>query len=82
LKIIKNIIVCQKDEKNTMYNISNFRKYLNDNKESLLKCIKEENNCEFRSHKWEKLWYKTFDDDIFYNSDLLWTNFLKWCCVK
>jgi len=79
---IKNIIVCQQDEKNTMYNISNFRKYLNDNKESLLKCIKEENNCEFRSHHWEKLWYKTFDDDIFYNSDLLWTNFLKWCCVK
>ena len=80
---IKNIIVCQQDEKNTMYNISNFRKYLNDNKESLLKCIKEENNCEFRSHDWEKLWgTKLFDDDIFYNSDLLWTNFLKWCCVK
>jgi hypothetical protein len=80
---IKNIIVCQKDEKNTMYNISNFRKYLNDNKESLLKCIKEENDCEFRSHDWEKLWdTKLFDDDIFYNSDLLWTNFLKWCCVK
>jgi hypothetical protein len=66
-----------------MYNISNFRKYLNDNKESLLKCIKEENNCEFsRSDDWEKKWDTLFDDDIFYISDLLWTNFLKWCCVK
>ena len=69
-----------------MYNISNFRKYLNDNKESLLKCMKEENNCEFRSKsfEWENKWQTQtlFNDDIFYISDLLLTNFLKWCCAK
>ena len=81
---IKNIIVCQQDNTNTMYNISNFRKYLNDNKESLLKCMKEENNCEFRSKsfEWENKWQTLFNDDIFYISDLLLTNFLKWCCAK
>lgn len=60
---IKNIIVCQQDEKNTMYNISNFRKYLNDNKES---CIKEENNCELRSHNWEKYGVQNFLTTIYF----------------
>jgi len=76
---IINIIVCQNDKTNTMYNISNYRKYLNVNKESLMKCIKEENNCK-PTRNWD---HETlFDDDIFYMSDLLLTNFLKWCCMN
>jgi hypothetical protein len=73
----RNIIVCKKDKMNTMYNISNFRKYLNDNKELLIKCIKEENNYE--PECWDK--EITHDDNIFYKTDLLLTNFLKWCCM-
>jgi hypothetical protein len=75
----RNIIVCQNDKTNNMYNISNFRKYLNDNKELLMKCIKEENNCiPIRSWQYEI----QHDDNIFYKSDLLKTNFLKWCCIN
>lgn len=74
---VKNIIICQNDETNTMYDISNFRKYLNDNKEMLIKCIKEENNYEPIS--WERETH--YNDDIFYRSKLLLTNFLKWCCI-
>ena len=74
----KNIIVCKNDKKNTMYNIENFRKYLHDNKEILLKCIKEENNY-VPINSWDcELQH---DDNIFYKSDLLLTNFFKWCCV-
>jgi len=74
----KNIIVCKKDKTNTMYNIKNFRKYLHDNKEILLNCIKEENNYVPRN-SWDcELQH---DDNIFYKSDLLLTNFFKWCCV-
>jgi hypothetical protein len=75
----KNIIVCQNVKMNTMYNISNFRKYLNDNEEQLIDCIKEEHNYEpIRSWKTEVC----YDDDIFYGTRLLFTNFLKWCCIK
>jgi hypothetical protein len=74
----KNIIVCQNDKRNTMYNIANFRKHLNDNKEILMKCIKEENN--YVVENWEH--EIKFDDDIFYRQNLLLTNFLKWCCMK
>ncbi len=75
---VRNIIVCQNDKTKTMYNISNFRKYLNDNKELLIKCIKEENNYEPTSWECEM----QHDDNIFYKSYLLLTNFLKWCCIK
>jgi len=74
----KNIIVCQNNKINTMYNIVNFRTYLQDNKELLIKCIKNENN--YQPECWESS--IKFDDDIFYNSKLLLTNFLKWCCTK
>ena len=73
----KNIIVRQNDKTNTMYNISNFKKYLIDNKELLIKCIKEENNYE-PTH-WES--EIAFNDSIFYMTNLLLTNFLKWCCT-
>lgn len=74
----KNIIVCQDNKQNKMYNITNFRKYLNDNKEILMQFIKEENN--YVIDNWEnKILY---DDCIFINDNLLLTNFLKWCCIK
>jgi len=74
----KNIIVCQNDKSNTMYNIVNFRKYLQDNKDVLIKCIKDEINYEHK--EWKNA--IQHDDSIFYSSDLLFTNFFKWCCVK
>jgi hypothetical protein len=73
----KNIIVRQNDKTNTMYNISNFKKYLIDNKELLIKCIKEQNNYE-PTH-WES--EIAINDSIFYMTNLLLTNFLKWCCT-
>jgi len=73
----KNIIVCKKDKLNTMYNIEKFEKYLEDNKEIIIKCIKEENNYEPDSDT-----RYCADDYIFYRTDLLFTNFLKWCCTK
>ena len=73
-----NFIVCQKDKQNIMYNIANYRNYLNDNKELLIQCIKEENNHVIEN--WESEIY--YDDCIFYNSNLLLKNFFKWCCVK
>ena len=74
----KNIIVCQNNKINTMYNIENFRTYLQDNKELLINCIKNENN--YQPECWER--DIQYDDNIFYNSNLLLTNFLKWCCTK
>jgi hypothetical protein len=61
-----------------MYNIINFRKYLQDNKEALINCIKQENNYEIDNWNWET----QHDDSIFYKQTLFLTNFLKWCCVK
>jgi hypothetical protein len=79
----KNIIVCQNDKTNNMYNITNFKKYLHDNSEILMKLIKEQNkqanNYEPISITWE--FAIKFNDDIFYRQGLLLTNFLKWCCI-
>jgi len=74
----RNIIVNQNDKKNSMYDIVNYRKYLHDNKEIIMKYIKEENNYEPTS--WES--EIQHNDSIFYSQRLLLTNFLKWCCVK
>jgi len=74
----KNIIICQNDPSNNIYNIKNFTKYLYDNQEILMNCIKEENNYEIRCWTQEIQHF----DNIFYRSQLLLTNFLKWCCIK
>ena len=74
----KNIIVCQDDKKNNMYNIANYRTYLLDNKDVILNCIKKENNNEV--YIWEH--HIQHDDSIFYNQKSLLTNYLKWCCIK
>jgi hypothetical protein len=79
----QNIIVCQKDKHmyNEMYNITNYRNYLHDNKELLMKCIKEENKGKnYELESWEH--EIQYDDNIFNKPDLLLTNFLKWCCTK
>ena len=73
----RNIIVCQNEQGNTMYNRINFRKYLDDAKDVLMKYIKEENN--YHPESWEN--EIRYDNDIFYSSKLLFTNFLKWCCI-
>lgn len=74
----KNIIVCQNDKKRNMYNISNFMKYLDDNKEMLIKYINEGTNCKIdeRDFKSQK------NESIFYRHSWLLTDFLKWCCTK
>ena len=72
----KNIIVLTKDKTNNMYNIINFRKYLQDNKEIILNCInKKEKRCEPDRFK------NMFDDDVFYLTKMLLPNYLKWCCM-
>lgn len=75
---IKNIIVCQRDKTNDMYNILNFRKYLNDNEEPLLKLIKEQNNYEPTGDWKTEIRY---DNNIFYKPELLMSNLLKWGCM-
>jgi hypothetical protein len=72
---IKNIIVPQASRwnANEMYDIINFRKYLKDNKDILINYMKEDVD-----------WYRVFrhDDNIFSSSEMLFINFLKWCCIK
>lgn len=75
----RNIIVCQHDKTNNMYNIANFRKYLTDNKELLMKCIKEENSNYKPTDSETDI---KFDDDVFYKPCMFLTNFLKWGCFK
>jgi hypothetical protein len=78
----RNIIVCQKDKANDMYNIKNFRNHLQINKEILMKHIKDESNITQKETQlnWDKV--LQHDDNIFYSQRLLIVNFLKWCCVK
>ena len=78
----RNLIVCQNDKTKNMYNTKKYRNYLLDNEELLIKCIKEENNHYKmkRDDKWAN--EISYDDSIFYDTNLLLTNFLKWCCIK
>ena len=66
-KGIKNFIIKNNDNNNTMYNLDNFRTYLKNNNEISKKC--SENNFQH-------------DDEIFNHSKLYLTNFLIWCCIK
>jgi len=59
-----------------MYNIDNYRKYLRDNKEVLMKRIEEDNK--YVIENWER--EVKYDDEIFDKGYLLFTHFLKWCC--
>jgi hypothetical protein len=74
----KNIIVCQNNKNNLIYNIENYRKFLQDNKDLITNCVHQESNYNIKDYNSEI----SFDDNIFYKSELLLTNFLKWCCIK
>ena len=71
--IIINMQACSEQ---VTYNLPNFEKYLQDNKERLIKCINLETNQNLTD------WTYQYANDIFYDSRLFLTNFLKWCCVK
>ena len=60
-----------------MYDIIKFKKYLNENKEIIMRYIGKE---KYEPSDWER--DVQHNDSIFYSSGLLLTNFLKWCCVK
>ena len=73
----RNIIVKQYYNNNSnMYNLKKFKRYLHNNEKLLCKYIKDEINYDITDWKQEI----HFDDDIFSNKQLLFTNFLKWCC--
>lgn len=74
----KNIIVCQTDKANSVYDIVKYRNYLQDNKELLMKCMKEQQNYEVVTDWNNAIQY---NDSIFYSNRLLLVNFFKWCCV-
>lgn len=84
----KNIIVCQDESyykfgrTSTMYNMEKFIKNLHDNKEIIIKCLKEQNKNNYVNiQRIEERLTRDYDL-IFYDSHLLKTNFLKWCCIK
>jgi len=65
----KNIIV-EQDNNIKIYNVKNYKKYLEENKELILDlCVSNKNIL-------------NFEDDIFYDASLLQTEFLKWCCTR
>ena len=65
----KNIIV-EQDNNIKIYNVKNYKKYLEENKEIILDlCVSNKNIL-------------NFEDNIFYDASLLQTEFLKWCCTR
>lgn len=73
----KNIIVRGRDNKMLIYNNANYKKYIDDNKESII----EKLNSEYSKYditNWDR--DTSMVTDLFYKSDLLLTNFLKWIC--
>ena len=82
----KHILVRHECNDINTYNIKNFEKYLTDNKNTLIQCIKQEDEYlskrdidEYENH-WDINVYHY--ENIFYKTKLLCTNFLKWCCTK
>ncbi len=75
---IQVIVVCQNEDTKKMYDIPKYKKYLNDNKDLIIKCLDDNNNSDFMT--WQII--MDYDDSIFYNPKYLQTNFLKWCCTK
>lgn len=78
IKLFMNLgfknIVCI-NEKQEKCNTVTFRKFLNDNKERVFECIKQFSNYEAKERD------IMYDDEIFGTTRLLFTQFLKWCCV-
>jgi hypothetical protein len=69
---IKNFIIHNTYASNNIYDTCAFAKYIENNKEKIL------------INKDEILWESlmTFNDNIFYKSHLLLSNFFIWCCTK
>lgn len=65
----KNIIV-EQDNNIKTYNVKNYKRYLEENKEIILELCAINKNI------------LNFEDDIFYDASLLQTEFLKWCCTR
>lgn len=75
----KNIIVQHKNKSNHfIYDVGNFRKYIDNNKERIIDIINEQRY----DKDIMKEWNYHHDDEIFFSADKLFTNFLKWCCTK
>lgn len=70
--LIKSIFVHQNDDNNKMYSMNSYNNFLKNNKERIIKIIKEETNYEIKN--WEKE-----SQELFTNPYLLQINFLKWC---
>jgi len=68
-----------KYKKDQIYNIANYRNFLNNNKEKIINTIKSEIDY-LPEPDWKRI--IMYDDNIFSKSDLLLTNFLYWCCKK
>lgn len=78
---IKNFIIeerdKERDKKQKTYNMVRFNSYLKNNKETLMKIInKQIEKC--KSNDINNI--VDIDLDIFYSTNCLLTNFLKWCC--
>jgi hypothetical protein len=74
----KYIIVKQMNKNKRMYNMNEYRNFINLNKENILKIINSEQND--KNYDWDSI--IQYDDNIFSRRNLLHTNFLKWCCTK
>lgn len=75
---IKIIIICQNNSTKKLYDLPNYRKYINDINESLMKLLKEES-----IDLPEEFDRPNFDEkSMFLRPALLETNFLKWCCIR
>lgn len=70
--LIKSRFVHKNDIDNQMYSINSYNIFLKNNKERIIKIVKEENNYEIKD--WEKE-----SNELFTNPLLFKTNFLKWC---
>lgn len=73
----KIIVVCQDDSTKKIYNISEYKKYVNNNKE-IIKTYLDRNGALYLPLEGEIY----MSDRLLYDSYMLQANFLKWCCTK
>jgi len=71
---IRNIIVTEERHR---CGVDNFREYLRNNQEHIIRLVSAENK--YAITMWE--YDVKYNDDIFYSCRLLLTNFLKWACA-
>lgn len=76
---IKNIIICRRKINEEMYNKKKYREKLESMEDLLIECIEENGYDKNKYSNWNNA--IQYDDSIFYNSNLMLVNFLKWCCT-